>query len=164
MSSIIRVDTLQKPDGSTPTAADLGLDVAGTIVQTSHHKWADVTQITSTSWTDCIGSSFTFTPKYSTSKLLIVIDGAFEHQGQRGMSFRIVHDGIGVYDPLATHELYDVTSTDQYVRASKHEMTDAVSTSPRTIKLQIASYTGTTVRCNTSSSFYSSFTVYEIAQ
>jgi hypothetical protein len=42
MSSIIRVDTLQKPDGSTPTAADLGIDVsagdlpAGTIVQTQY--------------------------------------------------------------------------------------------------------------------------------
>jgi hypothetical protein len=40
MASILKVDTLQKPDGSTPTAADLGIDVsagdmpAGTIVQT----------------------------------------------------------------------------------------------------------------------------------
>ena len=33
MSSIIRVDTLQKPDGSTPTAADLGIDVSGSVIQ-----------------------------------------------------------------------------------------------------------------------------------
>jgi hypothetical protein len=31
MASILKVDTLQKPDGSTPTAADLGLDVSGSV-------------------------------------------------------------------------------------------------------------------------------------
>jgi len=32
MASILKVDQLQKPDGSTPTAADLGIDDAGRII------------------------------------------------------------------------------------------------------------------------------------
>lgn len=33
MASILKVSQLQKPDGSTPTAADLGLDIAGNVLQ-----------------------------------------------------------------------------------------------------------------------------------
>lgn len=36
MTGILKVDTIQKNDGSTPTAADLGLNVTGTVVQTQY--------------------------------------------------------------------------------------------------------------------------------
>ena len=33
MTSIIKVDTLQKANGATPTAADLGINTTGTVLQ-----------------------------------------------------------------------------------------------------------------------------------
>ena len=36
MTSILKVDTIQTAAGGTPTAADLGLNVSGSIVQTQH--------------------------------------------------------------------------------------------------------------------------------
>ena len=39
MTSIIKVDTLQKANGATPTAADLGINTTGTVLQVKCVEW-----------------------------------------------------------------------------------------------------------------------------
>ena len=70
MTSIIKVDTLQKANGATPTAADLGINVAGNVLQTVTHLTDDQTLTTSTTWADVSGSSVSFTPKFANSKII----------------------------------------------------------------------------------------------
>jgi len=69
MASILKVDTLQKPDGSTPTAADLGIDVAGSVVQaktlTTHEK-------ITTSGSVARLVDIDITPKFSNSKFIVM--------------------------------------------------------------------------------------------
>jgi len=75
MTGVLKVDTIQKNDGTTPTAADLGLNITGTILQ-----------VVSTTKTDTFAESIggnaqgtinaisvSITPKYSTSKILVVV-------------------------------------------------------------------------------------------
>ena len=80
MASILKVSQLQKPDGSTPTAADLGIDVAGSVVQVVQNLQAGDISISSSavndpnsaSWTST-GISASITPKYADSKILVSV-------------------------------------------------------------------------------------------
>ena len=50
MTSIIKVDQIQKANGATPTAADLGLNVAGTIVRMGSQQHSNYAQTGSSSY------------------------------------------------------------------------------------------------------------------
>ena len=60
MSSIIKVDTIQTAAGGTPTAGDLGLNVAGSVLAVTEYKPSSVTVNTS-SYADYITQAHTFT-------------------------------------------------------------------------------------------------------
>jgi len=79
MTSILKVDNIQKANGSTPTANDLGINTTGTILQvhtelttatlsnvTLAGQATALTASSGTLWHTC-GS---FTPKFANSKLL----------------------------------------------------------------------------------------------
>ena len=78
MASTLKIDTIQLPDGSTPTAADLGIDVAGTVVQVVH---SDIMPSTAGSSTNILTlGSVSFTPKYANSVIhLSVLGGKMNH-------------------------------------------------------------------------------------
>lgn len=74
MSSIIKVDQIQKADGSTPTAGDLGLNTTGSVLQVKQISSATITSTTSSSWTDT-GISWTFDNALrSGSKVLVTLN------------------------------------------------------------------------------------------
>ena len=58
MTSIIKVDTLQKANGATPTAADLGINVTGTVLQVVEGSSSTNTQMNSATF--CRYFSFCF--------------------------------------------------------------------------------------------------------
>ena len=70
MTSIIKVDQIQTAAGSTPTAADLGINTTGSVIQTVTHLTGDQTLTTSTTWSDAANSSVSFTPKFANSKII----------------------------------------------------------------------------------------------
>ena len=72
MTSIIKVDTLQKANGATPTAADLGINITGNILQTIYSEYATYGSSTSTSFF-AMPLSATITPKFSNSKILVTV-------------------------------------------------------------------------------------------
>ena len=76
MASILKVDQLQKPDGSTPTAADLGIDVAGSILQVQQGQYGSNENFSvgagaSSVW---FGLSGSITTKQANSKLKVEIN------------------------------------------------------------------------------------------
>ena len=69
MTSIIKVDTLQKANGGTPTAADLGINTSGTVLQVVNEY--STNQVSSTTLSRITLNSLSVTPVATGSKFLI---------------------------------------------------------------------------------------------
>jgi len=89
MTSILKVDNIQKANGSTPTTSDLGLNTTGTILQvhtelttavlsnvTLAGQNTELTAGSGTLWHTCAA----FTPKFSNSKLLFQTSTISAHE------------------------------------------------------------------------------------
>ena len=89
MTSILKVDNIQKANGSTPTAKDLGINTTGTILQvhtetttavlsnvTLAGQATELTASSGTLWHTCAS----FTPKFSNSKLLFQTSTISAHE------------------------------------------------------------------------------------
>ena len=72
MSSIIKVDTIQTAAGGVPTAADLGLNVTGNLIDAKYVSLTTTQNISSSSYADVTNASITVTPTSSSSKFLVV--------------------------------------------------------------------------------------------
>ena len=104
MASIIKVDTIQKPDGTAPTAADLGVDVTsadmpeGSVIQVVSKVITTSESTTSSSWTN--SSLFIdITPKFNNSKILVtgnVVLGREEND--QGKYVRLIRDSVSILD------------------------------------------------------------------
>ena len=81
MTSIIKVDTLQKANGGTPTAADLGINTTGTVLQAVRNGNLNSGHIstTSTSFT-ATGIYVDITPKKIGSTILVDFYSGMVHQ------------------------------------------------------------------------------------
>ena len=168
MTSIIKVDTLQTAAGGVPTAADLGLNVSGSVVQVQRHSFTNQTIMGSTSYVSVSGSSFTFTPKASSSTLIIVSDVSCRLNGTaQGMMFKHYVAGSAISNDAGYgHETYfnSGASDDIYLRQTKSDSYSNTSTSPKTIELYARDYTaGGDQRVNFAGRFMTATTVYEIA-
>lgn len=103
MASILKVDTLQKPDGSTPTAADLGVSVthddlpSGSVVQVVSNELTGRVVYNQQSFGD-IGFEATITPKYADSRILVSIYfGRIQTRqstGDHGAAIRLLRNGV----------------------------------------------------------------------
>jgi hypothetical protein len=71
MTGILKVDTIQKNDGSVPTAADLGLNVTGAVLQVVQTVMDDNLSYSTNSEYDIPGMAVTITPTSANSKFLI---------------------------------------------------------------------------------------------
>ena len=86
MTSILKVDNIQKANGSVPKASDLGLNVAGTVLQVVQ-GFVDGTYnlTTANSFTDVSAMYVDITPSATSSKVLCMV------------SFHGIHDGSNCY-------------------------------------------------------------------
>jgi hypothetical protein len=165
MASILKVSQLQKPDGSTPTAADLGIDVAGTIVQA---VTSEIRSNISTSSNTAVASglSVAFTPKYSNSKIIVKLEGGRYWCGTAGiqMNFDLYRDGT-----TATGGMWGAfySSAQNHVQYNQMWEENAGSTAERTYSFYFwSANSGVTVFLNESSAnrIPIFLNVYEIAQ
>lgn len=85
MTSLIKVDAIQKLNGSVPKASDLGLNVTGNILQVVQQVYSTSTNLTSTSYT-ATGLSQAITPTSTSSKILVIVNLSAEtfQQGANG--------------------------------------------------------------------------------
>ena len=72
MTGVLKVDAIQKTDGTTPTAGDLGINDTDTVI--GFNKNVTSTAYSGSSGTEAYtGLSATYTPKASNSKILITL-------------------------------------------------------------------------------------------
>lgn len=75
MTGILKVDTIQKNDGSVPSLSDLGINTTGTVVGFQYATWTNnvgTNNYTSTSYVDITGTDITYTPKGIGNRIVIV--------------------------------------------------------------------------------------------
>jgi hypothetical protein len=96
MTSIIKVDTLQKANGATPTAADLGINTTGTVLQVVQGVGSTGRQVyTSTSYFNLITASIT--PKFSTSKILVSVHTSITRTSSAYARSKITRGSSDIY-------------------------------------------------------------------
>jgi len=142
----IKVDTIQKTNGSAPTLADLSINHAGSVLQVVQTVKTDAYETSSTGPLDIPGLSVAITPKFATSKILIMFNvhinghdagtGLQLYRGSTAIatadaaSNRMRYTAIGIYAPS--------TGNEQYAGALiSHTILDSpATTSATTYKLQ----------------------------
>ena len=168
--STLKVDTIQgkTTSGTVAMPADM-------VVQTKFHSFSTQTTTTSTSDVDITDSSFSFTPKFASSLLIIRCDVAAKvsrnSSAGNGWSLHIAVDGTKIMPANNRYENYYEVSVSNnhtfYVRNSKEVSLNASNTSAKTIKLIGNLYTDSnsgTFFINDSGDYTSSIRVMEIAQ
>lgn len=164
MSSIIKVDQIQLANGSTPTAADLGLNVSGSVLQVVTYTWAS--QFTYSGQTKVSVNTLQITPKSSTSK--IIYQCAIPHYAQNGggawgasSSLFLFQDGVGVQD---TEHFGTITDEQQSNEMSLTYITQNLPAgTPVSFELKTSVTLGSATHYFNRSPRKSSFIIMEIA-
>jgi len=168
MTSILKVATIQKTNGSAPTLADLSINHTGSIVQVITHSWNTEFNYATLSDADITGSNFNFTPKFSNSKLVInyCVSLSFYDSNSAvniGAMYYIRYGSTDIMKPTGNYQNYLQNSSN---RATLQNLTVEISpgsTSQATIKLRGRAYTtDDVIRFNEGGKFYSTAQVYEI--
>ena len=167
--STLSVDTIQGQ-----TAAAKVIFPAGVVIQTHFHTFTTQTSVTSNSYSDVGGSSFSFTPKFASSVLHIsysVHVYSFRSSDDNGGSVDINVDGSNISASGDTRELLfsigGASSLAFFTRIHKEVSVAATNTSAKTIKLQMQNnQSGNSggFRINDGGAYTSSIKVQEIAQ
>ena len=108
MTSIIKVDQIQNAAGGVPTAADLGLNVSGTVLNVGQYETNSTYDNTSSAWTTMWAP--TYTPVKTSSIIIVNMKfnlRAYRNGGADGRAgYRVLVNGseycsapyIGCYD------------------------------------------------------------------
>jgi len=176
MASELHVDAIKHSGGTSALTIDSSGNVhkAGFVVQTSFHTFTTQTSVTSSSYSDVGGSSFTFTPKFASSLLHITASVhcyTYRTGNASGGSFDINFDGSNISPSGSAREYYiDIGgASNQYcfVRQHKEVTVSASNTNAKTIKLQMKNYVSSNsggFRINDGGDYTSSIKVEEVAQ
>ena len=176
MASELHVDAIKHSGGTSALTIDSSGNVhkAGFVVQTSFHTFTDITSVTSSSYSDVGGSSFTFTPKFASSLLHITASVhcyTYRSSTSNGGSVDINVDGSNISASGDAREFYVQIggSSSLYVFSRQHkEVTvSASNTNAKTIKLQMQNNTSSDsggFRINDGGNYTSSIKVEELAQ
>ena len=170
MGSTLTVDNIV---GAT-TAANVKLP-AGCVVQTKFHTFTGETVLNSDSDADIGNSSFTFTPKFASSILILTMSVSIQINrlnSNNGGTVNFVVDGVNINHPTnsADYEHYinmNSGNTNLYTRTHKEVSINASNTSAKTIKLvgrPHATGDSGVLRINPTGYFTSSIKIQEVTQ
>lgn len=164
MTSILKVSTIQNTAGGAPTAADLGLNVAGSVVQHAFSNTVANTSMSGSSYVTAV--QVVFTPKYNNSSLYIL--GTLRWQesvNNYGVQFRIrdITNNVN-YQEVTNYSTYadgavnviDIETVQAYVPSTSN-------TTARTFALQGANFGGATVYFSPNTSNTTALSIFEIA-
>ena len=147
MSSTLKVNAIQLPDGTQPTAADLGLNVTGSVLQTKYSTIGSATQFSSSSWTDATDFSVTITPQSTSSLIRIMIFSKTicnNSSSNSAHTYRLLRGSTEI--DRSTYSFYlnrsDYTA-DSYPNFNTDVIDTPSTTSATTYKLQGRIYGGT---------------------
>jgi len=120
MTSIIKVDQIQNAAGGTPTAADLGLNVSGSVLQVKQTVMTSEAVINSTSFTEVLALTTSITPSSTSSKILVDVNvnvGGFGHYDlklQANGSDILIGDAVGSRTRSTYHAYHSSTYNTTY--------------------------------------------------
>ena len=146
MTSIIKVDQIQTAAGGVPTAADLGLNVSGTVLQivsvsfnTSSHNTTNSTSYVPTPITASI------TPKSASSKILVSANFGMIYAPANDAVMLAIHRGTTYLASNSYNNYTRATGTSSSLYASSTvEWTDTpATTNPTTYTVYCRSNGGT---------------------
>jgi hypothetical protein len=101
--STIKVDTVQKLNGSVPKASDLGLNVTGSVLQVQSSILTTHFTFTTTSFADITGLTVNITPSSSNSKILVTAHlGAVSGGGAHAQIFGFARDSTVIGQSTAS--------------------------------------------------------------
>lgn len=95
MSSILKVDQIQTAAGGIPTAADLGLNVSGSVLQVVQAVKTDKQTISGTAYTAISGLAPVITPTSTSSKILINVCIHYGENQDAFPAFNLLRNGSG---------------------------------------------------------------------
>jgi len=135
--------------GSVPTWQDSA--AGGKVLQVLVGEESAITTIATTTYTD-VGLSVTITPSSASSKILLQWNSQSELANLRGYSTRLVRNSTSVY--TSSTSLYDMYSAvnNIYVRGNWIHLDSPNTTSAITYKIQMATYSGSSVHFNVANS------------
>jgi len=111
MSSIIKVDTLQTAAGGVPTAADLGINTTGSVLQVVQEYVASTGGVATTSTAFApSGIIASLTPKFSNSLILVNFSSTMGDVTSASMMMVKMYQkiGTGSYLPMSGSNNYHV--------------------------------------------------------
>lgn len=158
MTSIMKVDTIQKADGSS------GVHIGGHVVQTVTSTNTLFTSTTSSTYTDVITVSFT--PKFNNSSLIVSCVCRYqENANTRDAKVKILHNGTQLME-INSYLVYSGGNNNIGTVPVTGFVSSTGSTSARDIKLQMAVYgeSGQTLYINPNSTNGTCMYIQEIAQ
>lgn len=167
MTSIIKVDQIQLADGTQPTAADLELNVSGTVLQVVHGTFTTFTAVTST--TDVATSiKATITPSSTNSKILVLasIMGIYAPGGSNSMMRTSIYRGGSVRFYQQEIAAYNNSTAEDSANVMSHHLDSPASTSALEYEIYAAVSPSGTVYYNNQNggrSMESGMTLIEIA-
>jgi len=99
MTSILKVATIQKTNGSAPTLADLSISHAGSIIQTvsaTSSTGVTVGGGSNGTWTN-VNPTIDITPKFASSKILIIHSGSLMSYAQgQSIQMRLIRGNSSI--------------------------------------------------------------------
>jgi hypothetical protein len=158
--STIKVDAIQKLNGSVPKAGDLGLNITGTVLQVVQGTYSTSLDTSSTSFVD-LGLNASITPSSTSSKIWIMFDVHFEiRANNRGCGIQLNRDSTALISGTE-HEFYHLDAGINRARAPYHYLDSPSSTSAINYNVKVKVYNGEIRFCNDSNSVR--ITLMEIA-
>ena len=164
MTSIIKVDQIQTAAGGVPTAADLGLNVSGAVLQvvgaTHNRDSGRILETTSTSYVQGSGLSVTIAPKSASSNILVMFTSSMYQNGS-DMLVTILRDGVNVASNYGL--IYRYNEIGAWQNATANWIEPANTTSSRTYTVAGKSPYGQAIYLGGENSFISTLVAIEIA-
>lgn len=168
MASIIKVDQIQTAAGGTPTAADLGLNVTGGVLQVVHGVRTSILGTTSTS-SIASGITASITPSSSSSKVLISVslNGVYVDAGQTAAVFELYRGGSSITYLNDVVGYQTATGANNGESATTSYLDSPSSTSALTYEVYMRSHNGNQIYINNYATgdgrSFSTITLMEIA-
>ena len=167
MTSIIKVDQIQKPDGTAPTAADLGFAAGSVLNVQTFRSWSDVDNSSST-YVD-VATFGTYTPVSSNSTILgscgLFLRSYRNNAQDARYSAQILLNGSNTTGGYINNAgWYDYGASGIYAGETRKMDFHYSNTTGASLEIKLQTHVngGISVRLNPDSN-YSWVTIYEIA-
>tara|TARA_R110000868_G_scaffold408954_1_gene693378 strand:+ start:933 stop:1430 length:498 start_codon:yes stop_codon:yes gene_type:complete len=150
MTSIIKVDQIQTLAGAAPTAADLGINVTGSVLQVKHHTISPGTQaISSTSLVET-GLTITITPRNANSSFFIIasMSECYVPGSAQAIGFALAKNGIRLSHTDNATVGYTGSGGVNYFNYNLHSYDSPATTSAITYSMMVRSIYGNAVYVN----------------